>query len=91
MPFKISFDLDSWLSHCIIFEIRKKKQRIDRLSDILSFDCFLFLINQKIMLSSSRGQDIFEDLSFEAKDLKMGLRGRPQGQERPNGLHLCQK
>ena len=30
-----------------------------------------------------------KDLSFEAKDLKMCPRGRPRGQGRPLGLHLC--
>ena len=55
------------------------------------------------MLSSSRGQDInqgllgFEanakNLSYEAKakakDFKLCSRGRPRGQERPRGHHLC--
>ena len=49
---------------------------------------------QKIVLSSSRGQANFrglkaKDLTFEAKDFKMCLRGRPRGQGRPRGLHLC--
>ena len=32
-----------------------------------------------------------KDLTFEAKakDLKMCPRGRPRGQGRPRGLHLC--
>ena len=32
-----------------------------------------------------------KDLSFEAKakDLKMCPRGRPRGQGRPQGLHIC--
>ena len=29
-----------------------------------------------------------KDLTFEAKDFKMGPRGRPRGQGRPRGLHL---
>ena len=48
------------------------------------------------MLSSSRGQANFrgleakaKDLTFEAKDFKICPRGRPRGQERPRGLHLC--
>ena len=52
------------------------------------------------MLSSSRGQANFrgleakaKDLTFEAKakakDFKMCPRGRPRGQGRPRGLHLC--
>ena len=53
---------------------------------------------QKIVLSSSRGQANFrgleakaKDLTFEAKakDFKMCPRGRPRGQGRPRGLHLC--
>ena len=40
-----------------------KKQRIDRLEVKLSFVwLFSFLAHQKIMLSSSRRQDIFEDM-----------------------------
>ena len=30
-----------------------------------------------------------KDLTFEAKDFKMCPRGRPRGQGRPRGLHLC--
>ena len=30
-----------------------------------------------------------KDLTFEAKDFKMCPRGRPRGQSRPRGLHLC--
>ena len=56
---------------------------------------------QKIVLSSSRGQGNFRGLEasrqrprtwgFEAKDkdFKMCPRGRPWGQGRPRGLHLC--
>ena len=58
---------------------------------------------QKILLSSSRGQANFrgleasrprpKDLTFEAKakakDFKICPRGRPRGQGRPRGLHLC--
>ena len=44
---------------------------------------------QKIVLSSSRGQANFRGL--EAKDFKMCPRGRPRGQGRPRGLHLCLK
>ena len=57
---------------------------------------------QKILLSSSRGQANFrgleakaKDLTFEAKakakDFKICPRGRPRGQGRPRGLHLCQQ
>ena len=42
---------------------------------------------QKLVLSSSRGQANFRGL--EAKDFKMCPRGRPGGQGRPRGLHLC--
>ena len=82
----------SWLSHCIIFQIRKKKKNCE-LSDMLHGVCFLlFITNQKIMLSSSRGQDIFEDFRLRGQcqgtDLKMCPRGRPRGQGRPRGLHL---
>ena len=53
---------------------------------------------RKIVLSSSRGQANFrgleakaKDLTFEAKakDFKICPRGRPRGQGRPRGLHLC--
>ena len=56
---------------------------------------------QKLVLSSSRGQANFrgleasrprpKDLTFEAKakDFKLCPRGRPRGQGRPRGLHLC--
>ena len=37
------------------------------------------------MLSSGRGQSIFEDLYAKARDLKTC----PRGQERNRGLHLC--
>ena len=30
-----------------------------------------------------------KDLTFEAKDFKLCPRGRPRGQGRPRGLHLC--
>ena len=30
-----------------------------------------------------------KDLTFEAKDFKICPRGRPRGQGRPRGLHLC--
>ena len=44
---------------------------------------------QKIVLSSSRGQANFRGLEAKAKDFKMCPRGRPRGQGRPRGLHLC--
>ena len=56
---------------------------------------------QKLVLSSSRGQANFRGLEasrprprtwgFEAKakDFKMCPPGRPRGQGRPRGLHLC--
>ena len=55
----------------------------------------------KIVLSSSRGQGNFRGpkasrprprprtWGFEVKDFKMCPRGRPRGQGRPRGLHLC--
>ena len=44
---------------------------------------------QKIVLSSRRGQANFRGLEAKAKDFKMCPRGRPRGQGRPRGLHLC--
>ena len=46
---------------------------------------------QKIVLSSSQGQDIFDNLRLrgQGQDFKMCPRGCPRGQGRPRGLHLC--
>ena len=84
MPFKISFRMTwlSWLSH-IYFSNKERKQQIDRLS--VMWLLFAYLSNQSIMLSSSRGQDIFED--FRIRGLGRGLELRSQG--RPRGLHRC--
>ena len=68
-----------------------------------SFWCFptKFQRFKKIVLSSSRGQGNFRGpkasrprprtwgFEAKAKDLKMCPRGRPRGQGRPRGLHLC--
>ena len=56
----------------------------------IAHDLLTFSTGQKTVLSSSRGQGIFQvkDLTFEAKDLKLCPWGRPQSQGRPQGLHL---
>ena len=54
-----------WISVITLyyFSIKEKKQRIDSIEVMMSFFwLFSFLTRQKIMLSSSRGQDIFENL-----------------------------
>ena len=59
---------------------------------------FSFLTNQKNAVLEPRTVRFRElvgfeakakDLSFEAKNFKMCPRGRPGGQGRPQGLHLC--
>ena len=61
MPFKKSFSMTwlGWLLHSIIFSNEERKQIHSRLKFMLSFVwLFSFLINQKMMLPSSQGQDI---------------------------------
>ena len=92
MPFKISFGMTwlSWLSHCIIFQKRKRNNefadyQICRL--LFVFFHFNQVKNNAVLQPRTghfRGLVVFEakakDLSFEvnAKDLKMC----------PRGLHL---
>ena len=80
---------------------KENKQRIDILSDMLSFICF-FLFQPITKYCNAvleprtehfRGLVGFKakNLSCEAKakDLKMCPEGRPRGQGRPQRLHLC--
>ena len=87
MSFKISFNMTwlSWLSHCIVFQIRKGNELTDQ--TIMLFFCLVvFLFNQ------SRNNAILEPraghfrghVAFEAKDFKMC----PRGREYSRGLHL---
>ena len=70
----------SWLSHYIIFQIRKENELTDQ-TFMMSFAwIFSFSSNQKIMLSLSREKNIFEDFEAQTKE------GRPRGQGGPGGL-----
>ena len=75
-----------------IFQAISTKKRFSKILQALH----KILTIQKIVLSSSQGQANFrwleaKDLTFKtkAKDFKMCPRGRPRGQGRPRGLHLC--
>ena len=63
MSFKLSSNITwlSWLSQCIVFQIRKGNVLTDQ-KFMLSFVwLFSFLTNQNIILSLNLGLGIFED------------------------------
>ena len=64
MPFKIRFCTTwlSWLLHCIIFQIRKGNELTDKKLMLSFVWIFSALTNQKIMLFSNRGKNVFEYL-----------------------------
>ena len=64
MPFKISFSMTwlIWLSHCIIFQIRKRNNELTYYQICCLLFVFVFSTYQKVMLFSNWGQNIFEDL-----------------------------
>ena len=71
MPFKISFSMTwlGWLLHSIIFSNKERKQIDSRLQFMLYFVwLFSFLINQKMMLPSSAGQDILRIYRLHGQD-----------------------
>ena len=79
MPFKISFCMTwlIWLSHCIVFQIRKRNNEFTDYRICCLLLVFFFSTNHKTMLSSSLRQDIFEDLQgsrqyFNCKNFCMG-------------------
>ena len=83
MPCKISFIVTwlIWLSHCIIFQIKERKQ-IGRLKVCVVFCKVIFFFNQskhnavlKPRTGNFRGLAGFE---AKAKDLKLWPRGRPR-------------
>ena len=96
MPFKISFSMTwlSWLSYCIIFQMRKGNNELTELQ--LRFLLFVILF-----FNQSKSNAVLEprtghfrrlvgfeakakDLSFKVKDFKM----YPRGQGRRRGLHF---
>ena len=57
MPFKISFRMAwlTWLSHCIIFQVRKRNNELADYQICCLLFGFFFLTKQKRMLSSNLG------------------------------------
>ena len=105
MPFKISFSKTwiSWLSHCIIFQIRKRNNKLtDYQICCLLFGFFLLDQSKNNAVPEPRtghfrGLVGFEakakDLSFEAQAKYLSFEAKdlkmcPRGQERPRRLHL---
>ena len=87
MPFKINFSMTwlGWLSLCIIFQIKKRNNKLTDYQTCCLLFVFFFLTNSKIMLSSSRRQDILEDLQALRPRLE-NVSSRPRMSSR---LHLC--
>ena len=90
----------SWISHCIIFRMRKETANRHTSSYVVFCSVIFPFYPSKTntvlepRTKHFRGLVGFEvkpkDLSFEAKDLKMRPHGHPQGQGRSRALHLSE-
>ena len=96
MLFKISFSMTwlSWLSHCIIFQIRERNNELTDYHICCPLFGFLFFNQSKSNAVLEPRTGNFRGLaSLEAKDLSFEVKAKdikvcPRGQGRSRELHL---